>query len=88
MTHDGEQVAAGRSVLLIKREVKVLDLINFSLPLPRLNFHPGESVDRAHGDMVRLFAFAKRVRFIFGLILLLELKRGNDGDSRLQIGAC
>jgi hypothetical protein len=54
MAHDGEQVAAGRSVLLIEREVKVLDLINFSLPLPRLHFHPGESVDGAHGDVIYL----------------------------------
>ena len=54
MAHDGEQVAAGRGILLIERKVKLLDLIDFSFSLPRLHFHPGESVDGAHGDMIYL----------------------------------
>jgi hypothetical protein len=54
MTHNGEKMAASCSVLLIKRKIEVLDLIDFSFPLPGLDFHPGESVDRAHGDTRRL----------------------------------
>jgi hypothetical protein len=52
MAHDGEQVATGRSVLLIEREIEVLDFVDFSLPPPGLDFHPGESIERAHVDMI------------------------------------
>jgi hypothetical protein len=71
VAHDGEQVATGRSVLLIEREIEVLDFVDLSLPPARLDFHPGESIDRAHGDVMRLFGFCGNVGFIFWLILLL-----------------
>jgi hypothetical protein len=71
VAHDGEQVATGRSVLLIEREIEVLDFVDFSLPPARLDFHPSESIERAHGCLMQLFGSGENVGFIFWLIVLL-----------------
>jgi hypothetical protein len=59
-------VATGRSILLIESKIEVLDLVDFPLPPPGLDFHPGEPIERAHGDVMRFFGFSKDVRLSSG----------------------